>query len=299
MRPPPAVPPSLLALLRRQEGAVTRDQALKSGLTIRQIRTLLTHGWTRPIREVLVAPNPADPFRTSLRAALLAYPEAVIAGLSAARLDKLAGLPLWTPAETPHLLLPVGQTYYNRSGVRLRTGLREGEATTRTGFRVTTLDRTVRDLTHLLAPDHLICLVDSALRQRWQPKDPKTKLRAALKLADGRSESTFETLLRLLLVRAGIPPEELQFSVYGENGHEVARVDIAWPSHKLAVEADGREYHDQPKALYRDRHRGNDLGHEEWTTLRFTWADLIGNPAGIVAEVRRHLNRLAAAKTTA
>jgi very-short-patch-repair endonuclease len=299
MRPPPAIPPGLLAILRRQQGAITRDQALAAGLTTRNIRTLLGHGWARPIREILVSPNPADPFRTSLSAALLAYPEAVVAGVSAARLHKLAGLPRWTPAEQPHLLLPVGRTYNARSGIRVRTGLHEGEATSRTGFRVTTLDRTVRDMARDVELDDLICLVDSALGTGWQPQSPKPKLRAALALADGRSESTFETLIRLLLVRAGIPPQTLQFRVFNKNGREVARVDMAWPSLKLAVEADGREHHDLPKALYRDRVRSNDLAYEGWITLRFTWVDLLGDPETIVARVRRHLNLLAAAKNAA
>ena len=154
-------------------------------------------------------------------------------------------------------------------------------------------------MAHLLSPDDLICLVDSALKQKWQPQDPKPKLLAALELADGRSESTFETLLRLLLVRAAIPPEELQFRVFNVDGHEVARVDMAWPSLNLALEADGREYHDLPKALYRDRTRGNLLAREGWTTLRFTWADLQRAPQGIVNQVRSLLIRLTEIKMAA
>jgi hypothetical protein len=243
MRPLPAIPPALHALLARQDSAVTRTQALATGLTESQLRTLVLSGWTRPTRGILIAPNPADPFRTSLRAALLACPQAVVAGMSAARLHKLGGLPIWTPAERPHLLLPAGRRYEARKGVRLRSGLQPGEATHRAGLPVTTLDRTVRDMASLLSPDDLICLVDSALAEKWHPHFPKPKLRAALALADGRAESTFETLIRLLLVRAGIPPEALQFKVFDASGRELARVDMAWPRVKLALEADGREHH--------------------------------------------------------
>ena len=299
MRPLPAIPPALQKLLARQEGAVTLQQARGTGLTDSSLRTLVHSGWTRPARGILVAPNSPDPMRTSLRAALLACPEAVIAGMSAARLHKLGGLPIWTPAELPHLLLPAGRRYEPRNGVRLRSGLRPGQATTRAGLRVTTLDRTVRDMASLLSLDDLICLVDSALHQNWPPSKPKPKLNQALKLADGRSESTLETLIRLHLVRAGIPPETLQFKVYNERGREIARLDMAWPSLKLALEADGREYHDAPQALYRDRTRANDLAREGWTTVRFTWVDLMGHPQGIVQLVKEALIRLTATKTAA
>jgi very-short-patch-repair endonuclease len=299
MRPLPAIPSALIALLTRQEGAVTKEQALATGLTESQLRTLVLRGWTRPTRGILVAPNPADPFRTSLRAALLACPEGVVAGMSAARLRKLGGLPIWTPDERPHLLLPAGRRYEARQGVSLRSGLKPGEATWRDRLPITTLDRTVTDMAQLLSLDDLVCLVDSALRVKWHPSDPKPKLRAALALSDGRSESTFETLIRLLLIRAGIPPEELQFKVYDAHGRQVARVDLAWPSVKLALEADGREHHDAPKALYRDRARGNDLANEGWTTLRVTWADLQGAPQGIVEMVDRAVIRLSAIKSAA
>jgi very-short-patch-repair endonuclease len=125
------------------------------------------------------------------------------------------------------------------------------------------------------------------------------RLRQAVALADRRAESTFETLLRLLLVRAGFPPEDLQFKVFTEDGREVARLDLAWPSIKLAVEADGRQFHDAPKALYRDRARANDVELEGWTILRFTWADLLRDPDEIVAKIARAVNRLSAAKTAA
>jgi very-short-patch-repair endonuclease len=296
MRRPPEVPAALLDLLGRQDGAVTNAQALASGLSRNEVRTLVIRGWTRPVRGVLVAPDPPDPFRTSVRAALLARPDAVVSGVSAARLHKLQGLPQWRPAELPHLLIPAGFTYDERAGVRLRSGLHPAGATRRAGFPVTTLDSTVGAMTLVLPLDDLICLVDSALRQRWapvlKPRSGKRKLLRALTMADGRSESAFETRLRLLFVRAGIPPEILQFRVYTEAGREIARLDMAWPSVKLAVEADGRETHDALPALYRDRVRANDLELEGWMILRFTWFDLVSRPEWVLNQVHRALNRL-------
>jgi very-short-patch-repair endonuclease len=223
--------------------------------------------------------------------------------VSAARLYQLAGLPKWTPAERSHLLLPAGRTYEARAGIRLQSGLHPGEVTRRAGFPLTTLDATVASIPALLSLDDLICLLDSALAAGWLPvpssQKGQRKLRKALALADKRAESTFETLLRLLLVRAGVPPETLQFQVLSEGGRKIARLDLAWPSLKLAVEADGREHHDAPKALYRDRARANALELEGWTILRFTWSDLVSRPEWIVAQISLARNRLFAAKTAA
>ena len=302
MRPLPAVPPSLAAHLRRQDGAITLEQALRAGLTTDQVRTLVANGWTRPLRGVLISADAPDPFRASVRAALLACLNAIVCGLTAARLHQLWGLLLWTPDEMPHLLLPAGKTYTSRSGVRLRSGLLPGEKTTRQGFPVTTLARTVSDLASLLAADELVCAVDSVLRKGWRLEPGSApgvgKVRAANALADARSESTFETLVRLVLVRGGVPPETLQFQVR-EDGRVRFRLDFAWPSLKLAVEADGREYHDAPAALYGDRVRANALELAGWTILRFTWSDLLHDPQRVVEQVASALNRLAGSNRAA
>jgi hypothetical protein len=245
-------------LILRQDGAMTTAQAAAAGISPRQLRTLVANGWGDPTRGVFVSPE-ADPFRASVRAALLVCPSGVVGGTTAARLWKLWGLPMWTPAERPQIFLPVGDTYGVRSGVRLHSGLRPGERTTRCGFPVAKLSPTVDHLASVFAPDDLVCLLDRALQLGWAPKltSPRSqrKLRAALALTDRRSESPFETRIRIRLVRAGLAPETLQFELFTTDGRVYARLDMAWPSVKLAVEADGRETHDAPPALYHDRVR--------------------------------------------
>jgi hypothetical protein len=79
-------------------------------------------------------------------------------------------------------------------------------------------------------------------------------------LADGRAESPPETRLRLLVLRAGLPPPVAQFEVR-HRGRFVARVDCAYPEHRLAIEYDGL-YHAGADQFVRDRRRLNDL---RWT----------------------------------
>ena len=284
----------LRPFLQRQDGAVTFQQAYGSGLSRQQVRTLLVNGWSRPTLGVLVEPEPADAFRAGLRAALLACPDGAACHVTAARLHQLSGLPRWIPSELPQLLVPGETKRAQRAGMRTSSGLRAGQASRLNGFCVTGLSQTVAAVALTLRLDDLVCLLDSALRNGWHleafplSRRCRARLQAALLLADERSESALETLLRLLLVRAGLPPETLQLELT-RDGYCYARLDLAWPSQMLAVEADGREHHDKPAALYRDRRRQNDLVLAGWTVLRFTWYDVIHQPQWVAGQVRAAL----------
>jgi very-short-patch-repair endonuclease len=89
-----------------------------------------------------------------------------------------------------------------------------------------------------------------------------------------------------------LAPETLQLRVFTRDGVYYARLDLAWPSCLLAVEADGRETHDKPAALYQDRVRQNNLMLAGWTVLRFTWDDVYRRPSWVVAQVSAALQKL-------
>jgi hypothetical protein len=269
-------------------------QARALGATERQIRSLRDSGWRSAIRGVLIDPHARDPFRASVRAALLACPRGVAGGVTAARLHQLRGLPQWTASEPPLLLLPRGSTYDSRSGLTIRVTDLTGQVGRAAGLPTVCVDRAVRDLVARLDLADAVTLCDAALQRGWQP-DPRSwpraqarALRRLLPLADGRSESALETRIRLILVAAGVAPQELQYEIRDGDGHLIARLDMAWPDAKLALEADGKAHHDPLPAVYRDRRRSNDLGGLGWRVLRFTWADL-RYPGWIVQQVRRAL----------
>jgi very-short-patch-repair endonuclease len=96
--------------------------------------------------------------------------------------------------------------------------------------------------------------------------------RRTLSLADPRAESPPESHLRVHLVLAGLPAPVAQFTVLA-NGYFVARVDLAWPAHKLAVEYDGRWHADRGQ-LHRDRARLRALTAAGWRVLHVTSEDL-------------------------
>jgi hypothetical protein len=98
------------------------------------------------------------------------------------------------------------------------------------------------------------------------------RAREAAGLADGLAESPQETLVRLLLHRSSLPRPVAQYVVRHE-GRFVARVDFAWPDHRLALEYDGL-WHGEPGQFQRDRRRLNALLAAGWRVVFVTAADL-------------------------
>ena len=283
-------------LLDEQDGVVLTRQATACGLTPRQIRTLAESGWRHSIHGVLVQPHAADPFRASVRAALLSCPNSVTHGLTAGRLHRLWGLPLWTPDERPELILPRGKTFNTRKGLILHKGLRENEEWVDIdGFPTVDLERTICQLAMILPGDDLVCAVDSARRKGWvpfgDPLRPRRKLHRAIALSDPRSESALETLGRLLLGRAGMPPETLQYELFDATANVYVRFDAAWPSARVAAEFDGKEFHADLRAMHRDRVKSNAAANNLWRLYRFTWFDVTSRPEYVIATLREALGR--------
>lgn len=161
------------------------------------------------------------------------------------------------------------------------------------GLPVTSLARTAADF--LLAAERVpaVALTDAVLRQGVDrgeiagavgARRRARRARGRLALTDGRAESYLESAVRLLLHDAGLAPEVLQYPVW-DGTRLVARLDLAYPSRRLAVEVDGRSVHGAPAALYADRIRQNALVQLGWTVLRFTWRDLVGAPAALASSV--------------
>lgn len=125
----------------------------------------------------------------------------------------------------------------------------------------------------------------AADRARWRGS---ARLAKALLLADPAAESPMETRLRLVLLAGGLPWPQVQLVVCDRHGRFVARVDLAYREHRLAIEYDGDQHRDRA-TFRRDLRRQNALRACGWTILRFTAADIYGDPGKIVATVRAAL----------
>src|SRR4051812_47723018 len=124
----------------------------------------------------------------------------------------------------------------------------------RDGIPVTSPLRTVLDCAASLATNHAVVIADSALRAGLVEQGElraaaarttgrnAAKVRRVIALTDPRCGSVLESLLRVLLVLAGLPPDRSQFVIRDERRRFIARVDFVYLKRRLIVEADGFEF---------------------------------------------------------
>jgi very-short-patch-repair endonuclease len=92
-------------------------------------------------------------------------------------------------------------------------------------------------------------------------------------------------------IEAGLPAAVPQYEVQ-KNGVFVARVDLAWPAARVAVEYDGA-HHADPLQMRRDRRRLNALVDAGWLVIHATAGDLYA-PDTLIKQVSAALRGRAA-----
>lgn len=101
-------------------------------------------------------------------------------------------------------------------------------------------------------------------------------------------ESVMETKLKQLLRRNGLPTPEFQYEIW-HNGRFIARVDAAYPEHRIAIEYDSYEHHTGRRAIDRDNERRARLSRINWETIAFTAAALRNNGGEQLETLRARL----------
>jgi very-short-patch-repair endonuclease len=199
----------------------------------------------------------------------------VRAGYSAALLLGTDCAPPDAPAE---VIVPGGRRTH--PGIRAqRATVPPHDVTTVGGCRLTNPARTAWDLARRLLTVDAVVAVDAlarvglfepaallARRDRGPGARGCRHLDTVVALADRRAESPMETRLRVALTRVGLPPEP-QYPVYDEYGFVLARVDLAYPAAKLAIEYDGSTHFDR-RRVELDHERDTALAGYGWQTQR-------------------------------
>ena len=124
--------------------------------------------------------------------------------------------------------------------------------------------------------------------------DPPDELRSVLEHEGrmlGLPESYFERLVYDLIVGASLPAPTPQHEVRDGRGKLLARVDLAYPEAKIAIELLGKQFHYTPKGFERDPERRNRLEVRGWIVLEFTWRRYVDTPNRICHEVAEALHR--------
>jgi hypothetical protein len=277
-------------------GVFIGSHAIADGLLTR--RQLRAHGYRRLVQGVYA--DPALEFDHPLRCAgvaLLLPPGTAIGGHSAAAWH---GAPFAAAHDPVTVLRRAEVLWKGPRGVRVhRTDLDPAEIEHRDGIPVTSALRTAWDVATLESLGTAVAALDAIVRAgaltlaalgtlttstgRWGA----SRVRTAIPLVDPRAESAPESRVRVALVMAGLTPiPQYEVRVAGEF---VARVDLAFPGARLAIEYEGA-HHFAGTQIVRDDARIRRLEAAGWWVIRLSAMDL-RDLDRVVERVRQALAR--------
>jgi len=204
-----------------------------------------------------------------------------------------------------HVVCPNGSRVRSRPGLRVVQGSLDPADVVQWGpVRVTSATRTAYDCLHRLRRIDALVTVDELTHLRRPSMGELTAyveschgmrgvrtVRRLLAEVEPLAESPMETRTRVVLVDGGLPRPVAQFVVYDGDGCFVARLDLAYPEAKVAVEYDGALHWAQRRDDDRRRDRVRALG---WTVIVVSASDVFREPEHLVAQVALALAERAA-----
>ena len=111
------------------------------------------------------------------------------------------------------------------------------------------------------------------------------QLSRTLDLVDGGAESPYESLTRMLFVRAGFPQPETQIPVIDEYGVLVAVIDLGWRDYLVGVDFEGAHHWTDPRQRRRDAEHYTRLPELGWTDYRVTSGMVHNSPRALLNRV--------------
>lgn len=288
----------LAELATRQHGVASHAQLLKLGFGERWIERRLWEGRLQAIhRNVYAVGHSRLTRRSRWWAAVLAYGPGTL-------LSHRTAAVLWgfqRPRRGPIHVTAGG----GRQGIRRREGiwihrckLTPEDRTTRDGFPVTTVARTLFDLAEAVPFESLKGAAEEADRLKL------LRLRALEEACERGHGRRALRPVRRLLAELGVPDEgrsplEIRFPAFlrehrlpppVQNVHVLGQeVDALWPSAKLIAELDSWEHHGHRAAFERDRARDPKLLIAGYRTIRITHRRLDDEPKQLAEEIRQLL----------
>ena len=249
--------------------------------------------WSHPVAGVAVRREHAGDLAETCRAVQLVLPEdAVFTHLTAALLrgwptPALTAPPLiaCTDGDAPHL---------DRRGVYVRRcEIPPAHRLTLRGIAIASPAWTIVELAEHLSLIDLVVVIDHALHQRQTTLDAIRAtmvkgrrgvrvLRRAMTLADARSESPWESILRLVHVLSGIAVIP-QHRVLNAAGMVVARGDLGIAGTNRLAEYDGADHRDREQHR-RDLRREKILARLSFERYGYTAVEILEHPADVIAD---------------
>jgi len=281
----------------RQHGLLTRAQLMKLGLSDAQIQRRVSAGVLARVlpnvfRVVGSVPTVAQ---DRLAACLWVGPKAVLSHASAGALLQLEGV----NTNEIHVTVPTNERRRGHGIVVHGSVVAPHELRIVDSIPCTSAARTLLDCASALDDEVLEAATESARRmglvtlatlQRAIVRRPgAAALRRVVATAErGGAESRLEVKLARLLRSSRLPASVAQYRI------GPYRLDRAWPSRRLAVEADGFEHHGRRLAWKRDRRRVATIEAMGWRVVHVTWADVVERPAETLDRIGHALGTIAA-----
>ena len=280
------------ALLR---GVFSVDEAKRAGLERWHLEGV---AWTRLGPSLYLSKDlTTNPMHRLEAAQRRLPPTAAFSGLTAAWLH---GFDV-QPCEPIEVTLPEDAGVSSRSGIAVRRStLVKGEVVRARGMPATSIARTVGELCARLELVEAVVVADEALHSgrlrleelsSWANAHAGNRgmrnLRRVLSYVDGAAESPMESRLRMVLVLGGLPAPKTQVTIRDRWGRVLGRPDLYYAEQRLGIEYDGGSHRE---SLVEDNRRQNRLLKAGVRLLRFTAADVLRNPEGVVSQVRALLS---------
>jgi hypothetical protein len=278
---------AILRLAARQHGCFTRKQAQQAGLTDRMIASRVGSGrWVRVAAGVYrVAGVPVTWKQRALGACLASGAGAAVSHRSAAVLWGISG---FRPGPL-EITVPSGRG--NRNPLARVHRATSVDLVRLDAIPVTRPARTIADLARVVSGDALEEAVDDSLCRRLcrlEDLPARGRLREVLAAwnGDGVAEGVAEMRVVRGLLAAGLPQPVRQYEIW-VNGVLIARVDLAYPPLRLAMELDGFRWHAGRRKYRSDRMRRNRVEAAGWRLLEAAPEDIDDLVAGAAAIVQR------------
>jgi Transcriptional regulator, AbiEi antitoxin len=272
---------AIAQLAVRQHGLLLRSQVLDLGLTDAMIDYRIRSGrWARVCPGLYRLAGVAVSWRQrALAACLVAGEGSVVSHRSAAVLWGISG---FRPGPI-EITVPNGHTA--RSPLARVHRAADVRRAYRDGVPLTPPSRTIVDLAAVVGGQLLEEAVDDVLCRRLCRLDDlvapagrrgSRPLHAVLEASKGDALPAGVAEMRVVrrLVEAGLPDPVRQYEIRDSAGGFIARVDLAYPDWRLAIELDGFRWHAGRGPFRSDRLRRNRIEATGWRLLEAAPEDI-------------------------
>ena len=262
----------------------TRAEARALGVSDWRLSELVAEGVVhRVLRGVYRPATLPDTLTIRATCALLVLPDhAVVTDRSASWLHGIDSLDP-TALDIPPVLEVVSVDGHDRTRLDGTLGgkraLLPEDITMVNGVRVTTPLRTAADLACLRGRFAALAALDAFMRRfglskrdferllvRYVGRRGVVQFRELVQYADPASESAGESWTRMAIIDAGLPVPKLQVTVLID-GYGKVRIDLSYPSLKIAVEYDGEEFHTSDQDQAHDARRRKAMRDAGWIVI--------------------------------